>query len=69
MESSTWPTEVWAVEYTTMENKRAVAIMNEDEARLWMENLIRNSDANPVLLRSDANFQPAPEIQERLVPR
>jgi hypothetical protein len=55
----TRPTEVWAVEYTTVCGERSVAIMESHELAVgWMKDLVRNSVAEPVLLCSTADFHP-----------
>jgi hypothetical protein len=52
-----WPTEVWAVEYTSVDGKRIVSVEeSEDTARVFVESCGWNGLANPVLLRSDARF-------------
>jgi hypothetical protein len=52
------PTQVWAVEYTTVEQRRHVAVMDSaDEAQQWIDNLNRSSvEADPILLRSDVRL-------------
>lgn len=58
LQGEKWPSEVWAVEYTSMAGKREVALMsNRDEALAWFDNLHSTSESDPVLLRSDAAFQ------------
>lgn len=52
------PTEVWAVEYTTNQGHREVAVQPDlPTAVAWIDNLQRASIADPVLLRSDADFE------------
>ncbi|OBH50334.1 hypothetical protein A5686_13320 [Mycobacterium sp. E2479] len=54
-----WPTEVWAVEYTNIRNERVVDVMDTlDAAQRFIEKVDRNYWAEPVLLRSRANFFP-----------
>ncbi len=58
-----WPTDIWAVEYTTISDQRTVAVMESlDAAQLFIEKVNRNYWANPVLLHSQANFFPARPI-------
>jgi len=54
------PTRVWAVEYTTVEQRRRVAVMDSaDEAQHWIDNLNHSSvEADPILLRTNARFAP-----------
>jgi hypothetical protein len=58
-----WPTEVWAVEYTNICNKRVVEVMADlVTAQLFIDNVNSNYWAEPVLLRSEAKFFPASPI-------
>jgi hypothetical protein len=62
------PTQVWAVEYTTVEQRRHVAVMDSaDDAQQWIDNLNHSSvEADPILLRSDARFAPIDTPRKRL---
>jgi len=55
--------QVWAVEYTTVTGERSVAIMESQEVAVaWVENLVRNSWADPVLLQGTAVCRPTDEL-------
>jgi hypothetical protein len=57
--------EVWAVEYTTVTGERAVAVMESHEVAVgWVENLVRTSWAEPVLLQGATNFYPSDECEK-----
>ncbi len=63
------PTQVWAVEYTTVERRHRVAVMDSaDEAQQRIDNLSHSSvEADPILLRSDERFAPVDAPWERSV--
>jgi hypothetical protein len=68
MESAAeWPTEVWAVEYTNIDNKRIVQVVTDKEEAV--DFATHTPTASPILLCSYAEFRtvgedagPAPAV-------
>jgi hypothetical protein len=54
MQTEKWPTEVWAVEYTTVGDKRIVIVMGDRDSALFFASQALSAD--PILLRSYAEF-------------
>jgi hypothetical protein len=54
MQTEKWPTEVWAVEYTTIGDKRIVTVMADRDSALLFASQAHSAD--PLLLRSYAEF-------------